>query len=240
MSLSEGPIVLLGDPSIGSQLASEVPERPVLTDSRNVDTDTALLVTIGPEALAEALSLSTSPPILPLGIPETSHESTAEVSTLVATAIAGTPSIRDRRVLTIRCGDIACPILYDATVMTGEPARISEYRIFTGPEDRELTQVRADGIVGATPLGTEDYARRTGGPLVTPGVPAVSVVPVAPFRIAKDAYVVQPPVTISLERDEGTVELFGDGRQLATLRRDRPVTITDRGTAPVLMPEEKT
>ncbi|WP_394351524.1 hypothetical protein [Halobacterium bonnevillei] len=52
-------------------------------------------------------------------------------------------------------------------MVTAEPARISEYAVETGTE--RVDEVRADGVVAATPAGSHGYARDADGPLLSRG-----------------------------------------------------------------------
>jgi NAD+ kinase len=115
--------------------------------------------------------------------------------------------------------------LADVTVVTSEPARISEYAIHTGSE--RVGDVRADGIVLATPVGSQGYARAAGSHVLAPQTGVVAVVPIAPFATDTREWVLpEASVTISVERDEGDVSLRVDDAQWTTLSHTDRVTVT--------------
>lgn len=110
----------------------------------------------------------------------------------------------------------------DAMLITAEPARISEYGVATdtGHADR----FRADGVVVATPLGSDGYARAAGGPTLTTDA-GLAVVPVAPFSTHARTWVSNPPVTLTVQRDEGDVTLLADDREITVVPPWEPVEL---------------
>lgn len=114
--------------------------------------------------------------------------------------------------------------VFDAMVVTAEPARISEFSV-EGPGWAD--RYRADGVVVATPVGTAGYARALGGPVVTPTADALAVVPIAAFARRSTTRVTDPagPLTVTVERDEGEVTLLADGRPTGTVPPRQPVEV---------------
>ena len=101
--------------------------------------------------------------------------------------------------------------LMEFMLVTGEPARISEYTVVSRTE--RVATFRADGVVVATPVGSSGYTRRADGPVVAPGVDAFAVVPIAPFSTDEDIWVVPTEdLELRVERDETPVELLADDR----------------------------
>jgi len=139
--------------------------------------------------------------------------------------------------------------LFDATLVTAEPARISEYGVAT-PRER-IARFRADGVVLATPAGSHGYARDAGGPTVVRGTDAGVVVPIAPFTVDAERWVVplgvdgdggcetgtgtgadDPDaggVRLTVERDEAAVDLYVDGERAGRVAPDDPVEVRRAG-----------
>ena len=116
------------------------------------------------------------------------------------------------RPLSLAVGATRATAVYDCTLVTSEPARISEYAV--NGDGRPPTTFRADGVVVTTPLGSDGYARAAGGPRLAPGT-GLAVVPIAPFATKAETWVCRPPLTLSVERDDD-VTVFADGRALET------------------------
>jgi NAD+ kinase len=157
----------------------------------------------------------------------------------------------ERALLKVSAEDRTLPALLDVTLVTAEPARISEYRVATGGPsaagDRaaapspagidggggatRVGQFRADGVVAATPAGSTGYARSAGGPVLDPATDAAVVTPIAPFSITQDRWVIGYPLSLSVQRDEGAVALYVDGEETGRVETGASVTVTLQGTA---------
>lgn len=82
----------------------------------------------------------------------------------------------------------------DTVVKTPRPSKILNFDIRTPAGLR--TDLRADGLVFATPTGSTSYAMSAGGPIIDPAVEAFLVVPIAPFSLHSRPIVVPPSTTI--------------------------------------------
>lgn len=132
---------------------------------------------------------------------------------------------RGRPVLEASVGEEPCGRgLFDVTFVTSDPARISEYAVATGGWSERF---RADGVVVATPAGSDGYARAVGGPVLDPTASALVVVPVAAFALRSSVRVVDGGSTlaISVERDEVDVSLLVDDQERRRVPPRRTVTV---------------
>lgn len=110
----------------------------------------------------------------------------------------------------------------DVALVTAEPARISEFAV--GFSRGREESFRADGVVVATPFGSDGYANAAGGPVVEPNG-GLAVVPVAPFSTRTDARIAVDRVRLSVERETEPVSLVVDGAVRETVDPRRPVEI---------------
>ncbi|AZH27168.1 hypothetical protein DU502_06490 [Haloplanus aerogenes] len=183
------------------------------------DDDPDLVVAVGDEAIQSAVTTPPNVPLLPVTAEGGRHLVARDsLDAAIAAVAAGDRRVDTHPILGLRDGDAVVRALRDVTLVTDAPASISEYAVTVGEE--RLGSVRADGVVVATPLGSDGYAAAAGGPVVEAGA-GVAVVPIAPFSTTASRRVVDPdaPLTVSVERD-GAVAVVVDG-----VRRD----VVDRG-----------
>ena len=166
-----------------------------------------------------------SPPAEATALPE--HATL--LSRLAAHSVTTVPTTT-REVVSIQVGETAARAVRDCAIITTDPARISEYRVVT--DEATLTAFRADGVVVATPLGTASYSRAAGGPRLAPDT-GLAVVPIAPFAMTADQWVVRPPLTLEVERDDD-VSVFADGRHLTSGGADLTVAVSVAGSITVV------
>jgi NAD+ kinase len=99
----------------------------------------------------------------------------------------------------------------EAVVHTSTPSKMRHYRIFLSGQ--LVDDVRADGIIIATPTGSTCYAMSAGGPILDPAVNAFVIVPLAPFKMSARAVVVPSDRKISVcLMDDKPSKLVLDGQ----------------------------
>lgn len=84
----------------------------------------------------------------------------------------------------------------EATVHTANIAKIRHFHVHV--DDELAINVRADGIIVATPTGSTCYAMSVGAPLLDPRVRGLIIAPMAPFKFAARPVVVPAESKISL------------------------------------------
>jgi NAD+ kinase len=87
-------------------------------------------------------------------------------------------------------------------------------------DDRPLSRWGCDGVVCATPTGSTAYSFSAGGPVVWPGVEAVTVVPLSAHALFARPLVVAPTSVVAVEvltRSDGAGVLWCDGRRTVEL-----------------------
>lgn len=219
-------VALRGDDGDVGRAAEAAGATVVDEDAGDGDLDAVVIV--GESAL---LALADDPPDVPVlpvdagmgrySVPSARAEAAIE-------ALGSERTVRfDQPVLRVRIdGEEVGRALADATLMTSNPGRISEYAIRVDGEP--IDTFRADGVVAATPLGSDGYSRAAGGSVLGPGT-GVGVVPVSPFATQSNAWVLRPPLSLSVERDEGSVSLFLDGREQRLVGPADRIRIDDDG-----------
>jgi NAD+ kinase len=89
--------------------------------------------------------------------------------------------------------------------------RVVTLAIFVGEE--YVTTVSADGVIVATPTGSTAYSFSARGPIVSPRLNSLVLVPVSPHMVFDRALVLSPDERVTLEvRGEEPALLSADGR----------------------------
>ena len=92
---------------------------------------------------------------------------------------------------------LATLALNDAVVNKGSVGRLIEFLVNI---DREFVyDLRADGLIVATPTGSTAYALSSDGPILQPGVPGFALVPICPHTLSNR------PILVS---DRTVIEIF--------------------------------
>ncbi len=187
------------------------------------------IVAVGTDAVSAAATDGHGVPILPIGVGRLGVARPDAVEAL-RSLVAGRWRRTSHPTLSVTVGTDRSARhrgAFDATLLTAETARISEYAVSFPSGRRE--SFRGDGVVVATPLGSDGYAGAAGAPVLEPRS-GTSVTPIAPFRIHGVRWVAAGGVTLSIERDEEPVELVVDGTRRGTVTPHEPIEIrVDRG-----------
>lgn len=185
--------------------------------------DCDVAVTVGESGLFDLVGRDHDVPVLPVAAGEGTHVvSKPAAADALATVLEGAARKTHHFRLGVEVdGELVSRALYDLTMVTAEPARISEFAV--AGDDEKLGTVRSDGIVIATPAGSAGYARAAGGPVLSPGS-GLSVVPVSPFTTHPEAWVVDEAVRVRVARDDD-VSVVADGEVVCTVGCDQSVRV---------------
>ncbi|MGE4297306.1 MAG: NAD(+)/NADH kinase [Desulfovibrionaceae bacterium] len=117
----------------------------------------------------------------------------------------------------------------DLVINRGIMARLISLELWVSRdgERQALGSVRADGIIVSTPTGATGYSVSAGGPLIHPGLAAISITPVCPFLHTVPPLVAPDDVEVCLVVNEGCTEVYltADGQQGEPLRPGDRVTV---------------
>jgi NAD+ kinase len=126
-------------------------------------------------------------------------------------------------------------VLNDVVITKAALSRIIELSVSIGTD--RVMQVRADGLIVATPTGSTAYNLAAGGPIVQPVVDALLLTPIAPHMLTNRPLVVTGTSTISVEPNmNGNDEVFVtfDGQSGHALQAEDVVTI-ERASRPLCL-----
>lgn len=232
-------IGVVGPEDAAARLAEAIGDEGVrsgaVADVLSADPD--VVVAVGERALCDLAGAGARAPVLVVdgGVGAESVDP-GRVPALLDRGLDAGFERREHPVLAVEVdGEAVTRGVFDATLVTSEPSRISEFAVETpGAIDR----FRADGVVVATPAGSQGYVRALGGPVLDAGARSLVVVPVAAFAIRPTVRVVgaDAAVSVRVERDEGDVSLFVDGAERRRVPPGRTVTVEVAGALETLVP----
>jgi NAD+ kinase len=163
-----------------------------------------------------------------------------DVATMVDRVIAGEYEIEERMTLAVEILDAGGEVvgmgwaLNEASIERTVPQRLIVLQIRVG--ERVFANLPADGIICATPTGSTAYAFSAGGPILSPLVDAIVVVPVAAHALFNRTIVVDPRETVSIAPVGGdnSCVVTTDGHVSLPVPHGGSVRVV-RGDAPVRM-----
>jgi NAD+ kinase len=189
---------------IGGMLGYSTPESPVchtpiegLTPP-GFDSEMKFVVVLGGDGTVLAASRQVAPCGIPLLAVNTGHMGFLTEAYLnqlpqaIEKLMAGEYEIEERLMLTVKVfrGE---SVLWEALclnemVLHREPlTSMCHFEIAIG--HHAPVDIAADGVIISTPTGSTAYSLSAGGPVVTPGVPVLQLVPICPHSLASRALV---------------------------------------------------
>ncbi len=116
------------------------------------------------------------------------------------------------RLKTVLNGKRLYDCINEAVIHTAHVAKMRHFEIMV--DDDFMADIRADGIIVATPTGSTCYAMSVGSPLVDPRVNAFVIAPIAPFKLSARPYVVpiESEISIKILEPERPCILVLDGQ----------------------------
>jgi NAD+ kinase len=115
--------------------------------------------------------------------------------------------------------------LNEAVLEKSQPGRM--VRLDVAIDDVGFTTYAADGVIVATPTGSTAYAFSAGGPIVSPAMACLLLIPVSPHMLFDRSLVFDAHQTLALTvADEREPSLILDGRELGVLGANDVVRCT--------------
>ncbi|WP_158854276.1 NAD(+)/NADH kinase [Halorhabdus sp. CUG00001] len=240
-----GPVAVVGDDGGAVvELVESMGLRTVSGEPTDHE-EATVAIAIGEPALFEVAREWPTTPILPVDV-SAGHQAVppGALQSALGHLADGTYTIQNQPLLSVTLdGDPVGTAVSDVMLVTAEPAHISEYTVERPAES--ISTFRADGVVVATPAGSAGYARQVGGPILSPDVAALSVVPIGAFKTERDHWVVSVPeetwaLKLSVEREEAPVSLLVDGHDTRRVAADEQLTLAHGGVISLMsVPESE-
>jgi len=158
-----------------------------------------------------------------------------EARTAVTAALQGELTVSERMRIEVtytRAGaePVVRTALNDAVIHQGAMARLVEIDAFI--DDELVADYRADGLIVASPTGSTAYNMAAGGPIVTPGMSAMTLTPICAHSLTNRPLVVSATSTIRLQlgAESRGVVLTVDGQWAHTFGPGDVAEMTEAAT----------
>jgi NAD+ kinase len=124
-------------------------------------------------------------------------------------------------------------VLNDAVIHWGGIARLIDLGVKIGAS-REM-EIRADGLIVSTPIGSSAYSYAANGPLVHPDVQGILLTPICPYSGLKRPVLIPPDFCVDLRLKRGEdLTLTLDGHTRVGLRQGDSLLVS-RAAIPFTM-----
>jgi NAD+ kinase len=124
-------------------------------------------------------------------------------------------------------------VLNDMVIHWGRIARLIDLDIKMG-ESRDI-ELRADGLIISTPIGSSAYSYAANGPLIHPEIEGILMTPICPYAGLKRPLLVPPHMKIELLLKKGEdLALTLDGHTMVSLEEGQSIHVT-RASIPFIM-----
>ncbi len=110
-----------------------------------------------------------------------SHAEAHEFEGELGRALDGEIEIEEFMRIEARVKGSVLRALNEVSILTHTPSRLLKFEVFVDGDFIE--EMRSDGMIFSTPLGSTAYNLSSGGPIVDPYLDSIIVTPVSPFRL---------------------------------------------------------
>lgn len=203
--LQEKGVEIVLDKTLGLKLG-----KPPEMSCQLQDMDTDMVIAVGGDGTILRTQSFISPKKIPLfGInmgtlgflteidPDNAFKALEEV-------IAGNYFVEKRTQLRVWHNGELPSALNEVVLMTRKPAKMLHIQIEV--DEEVVEELRADGLIIATPSGSTAYSMSAGGPIVDPRVDAFIIVPICPFKLGA-----RP--TVVANKSQIKVKLLREGKK---------------------------
>ena len=113
--------------------------------------------------------------------------------------------------------------LNEISILTHTPSRLLRFEVLVDGE--KIEEMRSDGMIFSTPLGSTAYNLSSGGPIVDPKLEAVVITPVSPFRLGWRSWVIGAERGIAARVDLREAVVVADGQKSIVIEPGEVVEI---------------
>lgn len=128
------------------------------------------------------------------------------------------------------------PFINDAVIQRNADERMLKFSVHAA--NAFITEMKADGLIVATPTGSTAYNLSAGGPIVSPAVDALILAPICPHTLSFRP-IILPPEEMMLTNSSPLSHLSLDGRKNIELKQGDIVQINKSKHVLTLIHHEK-
>jgi len=232
MELARQAVGIIGDRAEVVLSDETAAVAPSLAHAPLEEIDPEVLIAIGGDGTFLYALRRSDAPLLPINagtvgvLAEVEARRPKEFEGAVERLLKGFYYLEERMKLAAVVGSLPVPdATNDFVVHSSQVGKMGLFEIaFDG---HVVGRVRADGLIVASPTGSTAYSLSSLGPIVDPGLDALVLTSIAPFRVEARALVIEPLRTVRLrpiEAGRGAV-VIADGQDEYPLAADAAVTV---------------
>jgi len=232
MELARQAVGIIGDRAEVVLSDETAAVAPSLAHAPLEEIDPEVLIAIGGDGTFLYALRRSDAPLLPINagtvgvLAEVEARRPKEFEGAVERLLKGFYYLEERMKLAAVVGSLPVPdATNDFVVHSSQVGKMGLFEIaFDG---HVVGRVRADGLIVASPTGSTAYSLSSLGPIVDPGLDALVLTSIAPFRVEARALVIEPLRTVRLrpiEAGRGAV-VIADGQDEFPLAADAAVTV---------------
>jgi NAD+ kinase len=151
------------------------------------------------------------------------HSDPENFRSMLGDVVEGRIGIEEFMRIECHINDIRLIAMNEIAIL-GSPARLIGMSVSV--DGVEIENVRGDGMLFSTPVGSTAYALSTGGPIIDPAMEAILVVPVAPFKLGWKPWVIHPDRIIEVRlHPERRALAIADGHETVEVSSDDRIRI---------------
>ncbi|MDA8055095.1 MAG: NAD(+)/NADH kinase [Thermoplasmatales archaeon] len=176
-----------------------------------------VVVTVGGDGTALYTLKRVNSAVLPVNLGSLgflSEVSSNNVLQALGRLMRGEYRVEERaRIKTVLNGERLTDSVNEVVIRTNRTSKIRWFGMYI--DDDFIHNIRADGIIIATPTGSTSYSLSVGGPILDPRVKALIVSHIAPFSLNVRSIVVPSESTIRVKilDQEKNLEMGSDGQE---------------------------
>ena len=143
-----------------------------------------------------------------------------EITDRVTRILSGQYTVEERiRLKVVHNDSRLSDCINEAVLHTSHVSKMHHFDVLV--DGKPALNVRADGLIIATPTGSTSYAMSVGGPIIDPRVGAFVIAPIAPFNLAIRPLVIPVNSTVEVRHaDKKHCTMVLDGQEEISIAPD--------------------